>query len=660
MLCPAVAMAHRRRTPLRRIARAWEQTDVGSGDFLTGGGEVAVRIREQAWTPTPLGPIEAWPSALRYTLSSMLNSAFPTYLAWGPDLISFYNDAYRPILGIKPEALGRPFPEVWEEAWEQIGPVTERALRGEASYLQDYAVTVNRHGVPEQSLWTFASSPVRDARGSVQGVLCHVHETTTRIDTEQRPRSALREIETQRARFDALIEHLPFGAGLFEAGGRALVTNPLFRRFLPGGKPPSLDPGLHPDWTGFDPEGRVLNPHDYPFTRAIRGELTQNVSFLHRTREGDECWMRVSGIPIRGGDGRVQQAIMVVQDVDREKRAEAALHESEARFRRYAENSANVLWLADLESGRLDYLSPAFAQVWGMPCADMPDIAGWLASIHPEDRDTAAHALERVGAGETLVMEYRILRASDRAVRRIRDTFFPVPAEDGRIRLAGGIAQDVTIDTSLRAYVVASEDDARHDIAGALQAGGYAVQVFASDQAFLKMAGSLMPGCVVLDMEEAVGCVTVSELKAYRAHLPIVAVGARGGDVGFGVRTMKAGAVDFLEAPWTSEGLLFAVRTALAEIRDAARRSRAQDASRDRIAALSGRERAVLEGLLAGGTNKTIARTLGLSPRTVEIHRARVMEALGAQTLPEAVLIAAAAGVCPAEQDRDAVQPSEG
>ena len=174
------------------------------------------------------------------------------------------------------------------------------------------------------------------------------------------------------------------------------------------------------------------------------------------------------------------------------------------------------------------------------------------------------------------------------------------------------------------------------------------MQAFASAQAFLKVAGSLMPGCVVLDLAEPGDLVVASELKAARAHLPVVAVGASGGDVGFGVRAMKAGAVDFLEEPWTAEALLFVVRTALAEIDAAADRARGRDEARDRIAALSEREREVLEGLLAGGTNKIIGRTLGLSPRTVEIHRARVMEALGARTLPEAVLMATAAGVRPA------------
>jgi len=345
-------------------------------------------------------------------------------------------------------------------------------------------------------------------------------------------------------------------------------------------------------------------------------------------------------------------AIILGPVIDRLQKV-SALRESEERFRRFAEHSANVLWVADLESGRLDYLSPAFARVWGMPVEDRLDLAGWLASVHPEDRDAAKQALARVSGGETFELEYRIQRTSDGAVRRIRDTFFPIPGIDGRSRSAGGIAQDITTDTGLRAYVIAVRDDVRHGLVGTLKAAGYEVRAFESGQALLEIAGSLIPGCIVLDLEEDGGLVVASELKPARAHLPVVAVGASGGDVGFGVRAMKAGAVDFIEAPWAPEVLLFAVRTALVEIHAEANRARGGDEARARIAALSRREREVLEGLLAGGTNKTIARTLGLSPRTVEIHRARVMEALGANTLPEAVLISTAAGVRPANHDGD-------
>jgi len=83
-----------------------------TADFLAGGGEMGERIRAHDWAATPLGPIGSWPQSLRTAISIMLNSRFPTYLAWGPQLASLYNEAYRPILGTKREALGRPFAEV--------------------------------------------------------------------------------------------------------------------------------------------------------------------------------------------------------------------------------------------------------------------------------------------------------------------------------------------------------------------------------------------------------------------------------------------------------------------------------------------------------------------------------------------------------------------
>ena len=171
----------------------------------------------------------------------------------------------------------------------------------------------------------------------------------------------------------------------------------------------------------------------------------------------------------------------------------------------------------------------------------------------------------------------------------------------------------------------------------------------------------------VLDIStpEHGGLVLPRELRARRIRgLPVVVTCECAGDVGLAVRAMKAGAADFLEAPCSEADLLAAVASAMADIEDAKGRDRGAELAAARVAAMAPREREVLDLLLAGGTNKTIARTLGLSPRTVEIHRAKVMEALGARTLPEAVLIATAAGVRPADQpgaSGDAAQPlSEG
>ena len=511
---------------------------------------------------------------------------------------------------------------------------------GDGVYHIKYRVIGIRDGVER---WVSTHGRTGFENGRPVSFVGVVVEITAQMHAE----AALRESEH---RLSATLAQLPIGVGLVDPDGSIALANQMLGHYALE-RIPSAETGLSARWRAYTQDGRRLSPADYPGARGLRGEtVVPGVDFIFTHPDGRECWTRVSAAPFHNVDHEINGAIVVVQDVDREKRAEAALRTSEERFRRFAEHSANVLWLADLESGRIDYLSPAFEQVWGMPAEDMPDVGCWLASVHPEDRDGAARALERVGAGETLVLKYRIVRTSDRAVRRIRDTFFPIPGADGHIRSAGGIAQDVTADTGLRTYAIAARDDVRRGLVGALEAAGYEVQAFASGPAFLNVVGSLMSGCVVLDLEDPGDLVVASELKAARAHLPVVAVGTSRGDVGFGVRVMKAGAVDFLEEPWTSEVLLFAVRTALAEIHAEADRARGRDEARDRIAALSTREREVLEGLLAGGTNKTIARTLGLSPRTVEIHRARVMEALGAHTLPEAVLIATAAGVQPADR----------
>jgi FixJ family two-component response regulator len=163
------------------------------------------------------------------------------------------------------------------------------------------------------------------------------------------------------------------------------------------------------------------------------------------------------------------------------------------------------------------------------------------------------------------------------------------------------------------------------------------------------VAPALTAGCVLLDVRspEAGDLAVARELKARRVDLPVIATGERRGDARLGVAAMKAGAVDFLETPCEPEALLGAVASALADIRRAAERDGEAALARVRLTGISAREREVLEGLLAGGTNKTIARDLGISPRTVEFHRAHVMERLGARTLPEAVLVAAAAGLRP-------------
>ena len=162
--------------------------------FLEGGGEVGALMRAHDWSTSPLGPPEAWPQSLRSVVGLLQNSQFPMFVAWGKDLGFLYNDAYADILGAKhPRALGARFYDIWSEIWDDISPLIDAAMAGQASYREDLPLVMNRKGFDEQTWFTFSYSPVRDESGHVAGMFCAVSETTRRIIVER----ALRDSEAR-------------------------------------------------------------------------------------------------------------------------------------------------------------------------------------------------------------------------------------------------------------------------------------------------------------------------------------------------------------------------------------------------------------------------------------------------------------------------------
>lgn len=145
-------------------------------------------VRSFDWAQNPLGPVSGWSHSLRTMVGALLNSAFPQCLLWGPQHISIHNDAFLPILGNKPPAIGRPFDEVWAEAWHRIEPLVVRAYAGEPTFIEDYPLIVERHGRPEQAYFTFCYSPIRDDDGRIAGMLDTVIETTPKVQAQQQAR----------------------------------------------------------------------------------------------------------------------------------------------------------------------------------------------------------------------------------------------------------------------------------------------------------------------------------------------------------------------------------------------------------------------------------------------------------------------------------------
>jgi two-component sensor histidine kinase len=172
---------------LELAGRRWMMPADATDAFL-GRSHAAETIRRLDWSSNPLGPIPQWSQSLRTLSAAVLESAFPQCIVWGPERTTLHNDAFLPLLGRKPLAQGRPFDEVWQEAWPAIGPFAERAYAGEATFIEDFPLLVHRSGFSEQTYFTFCYSPIRDDNGHVAGILDTVIETTAKVRAEQRAR----------------------------------------------------------------------------------------------------------------------------------------------------------------------------------------------------------------------------------------------------------------------------------------------------------------------------------------------------------------------------------------------------------------------------------------------------------------------------------------
>jgi two-component system response regulator FixJ len=178
----------------------------------------------------------------------------------------------------------------------------------------------------------------------------------------------------------------------------------------------------------------------------------------------------------------------------------------------------------------------------------------------------------------------------------------------------------------------------RDSLALLLDAAGIATHTYDSATKFLAVARGLADGCVLTDvrMPDLDGLALQRRLTDLGVTLPVIVMTGHA-DVPIAVAALKAGAADFLEKPFDDKRLVAAVRAALTVSREVQRQAAATAHIATRIASLTRREREVLDLLVAGKPNKTIAYDLGASPRTVEVHRARVMEKMGARSLAELV-----------------------
>jgi len=610
------------RQPQRETGIRSVVTDA-TGIILRWEGACADQIRTRDWSSTAIGDQALWDAGFITALTLLLDARFPMFLTWGPDHQIFYNDAYAPIVEYKGDCLGRSFKTVFPEAWPRVGRAFARALDGVSAFEEDWEVPLVRtEGAAKTSHWVCSYSPARDAAGVIRGVLGVVYETTDRLRTGLM-------LKKESATLRTVTDEAPILLWQSDDEGRVTWGNQPFRHYT----------GVATD--GTIPFKTLLHCNDLAAAhlacaRAAGAGRPVTGRFRLIGREG-QCRTFLIGarrLSAPGGTemGWCGSAVDVSEGARDAKDAESG----EELLRAVASASSGLPWVLDRDAGMVQGLNPEFVSGWSLPANGAGVLwSEWLDALHPEDRPQVVAAVESVFQGATRQGRVRF-RLGD-VVRCFHAIAFPLAGERPRI---GGYLVDITEEPTTRLYVVDGDAGSRTRLTLIFSQAGFRVRAFADLETAKRMVQDLQPGVFVLAGADDVEAIerTAEALGLWGRRSPWIVIGDFT-DIAGVVRLMRNGASHVSRADEPASALVQVARAAAPALLKAEREH--LDAAR-RLAALTAREREVLEGLLAGGSNKSIAQTLGLSPRTVETYRSNLMDRLGARSLADLLRIAGA------------------
>lgn len=203
---------------------------MGGSEEAWGSSRMAQIVSQFDWSSSPLGPIANWPISLKTIVEVTLNSKLPQAVVWGPDFITIHNDAFLPILGNKPSAIGRSFADIWSEAWNEIGPIARKCYAGEPTYIENYPLKINRKGYEELAYFTFCYSPLRDDQGNIAGMVDTVVETTETVEALKTQEILRREL-VHRVKNTMAVSSAVVNASMRHATTLAEARETIGRRF---------------------------------------------------------------------------------------------------------------------------------------------------------------------------------------------------------------------------------------------------------------------------------------------------------------------------------------------------------------------------------------------------------------------------------------------
>ncbi len=394
--------------------------------ILAGGGEMGRLICEKDWSTTSVGAPDTWPQSLLTTVMIMLSSRAPMILCWGPDLICFYNNAYRILLGenkTHSSLIGMNAWNLWEEEWKTVKPLIDQILNGEeAAASENLIIPVFRNGKKEEAYWSRSYSPVKDESGNIAAVLLTCHETTEKVLYYQ----LLKEIN--RRYIDNIMQaSVPMCLLRGENFVLEIVNLPMLEM---------LDKTLE----------ELLNKQVYEALPEIQNQgleamLEQvyttgekyiaNERSIRLLRKGklETTYMNFTCEAFRNSDGKIDGLVVTVSEVTMQVIARKQIEESEKRFRNLADSAPVLIWMGGAE--RLcNYCNKTWLNFTGRTIGEESG-NGWLEGVHADDLQKCLYTyVTAFDKREEFYMEFR-LRRSDRKYRWISVHGVPRISLDG-------------------------------------------------------------------------------------------------------------------------------------------------------------------------------------------------------------------------------------